>query len=338
MQQTYPSNPSRPKRQRSSPGLLIILLVLLAAATTGFVCRQRLFDWWRLRDYTPSSAVVQLANEDTMNSYTRHVFYVNHPELLSTVAAFRQVCPEDEEDIVLGCYHSGQNGIFLFNVIDSQLQGVQQVTASHEVLHAVYARLSPKARNNLDQQLEAYYQHGLTDPRVMSEIQIYQRTEPNDVYDEMSCTFGTEIASLPAGLEAYYAQFFTNRATIVAYEQQYATAFNSRQAQITSDDDQLTASQKQITSGEATLSSQLAQITSERAQLQSLESSNPAAYNAQIPAFNTLVNSYNAGVATLRTEISQYNQLVASRNSIAGALDGLDKAIDTRLSTQNATN
>jgi hypothetical protein len=319
------------RHQLSTLGILVVVLVLLVGI---FVNRDSLFDWWRLRNYTPPLAVTQLANEDTMTSYTRHMLYVNHPQLLNTIATFRQACPEDQQDIVLGCYHQGQNGIFIYDVQDPQLPGVQQVTAAHEVLHAVYARLSSQARTQLNRQLEDYQQHGLTDPRVIAEVKIYQRTEPNDVDDEMSCTFGTELASLPAGLEAYYRQYFSDRSAIVAYEQQYVNAFSSRQAQVASDDQALTSLKQQITSGEAALKDEQAQVDSQRVSLQSLESVNPAAYNAAVPSFNSLIARYNAQANGIQADITQYNQLVSSRNAIAGALAGLDKAIDTRLSPQ----
>ena len=270
-----------------------------------------------------------------MNSYTRHLFYLNKPQLLGTVSSFRQSCPENKDTIVLGCYHPGQNGIFIYNVQDPALAGVTQVTAAHEVLHAVYARLSTKDRNSLDGLLENYYRHDLRDPRVLAEVKIYQQTEPGDVMDEMSCTFGTEIASLPAPLEAYYKRFFDNRSAIVAFEQQYEGEFTSRQTTITSNDQQLAVMKQQINTQQAALSAQLSQLNATQGSLDSLKSTGQVtAYNAAVPAYNAQVDVYNQGVNDLQATIDQYNQLVAARNQLAGQLTTLDSAIDTRLTTQ----
>jgi hypothetical protein len=283
--------------------------------------------------YKPPVAVANLATEDTMNNYTRRMFYLNKPMLLPTVKSFRKYCPENASDIILGCYHTGQNGIFIYAVQDPTLAGVQQVTAAHEVLHAVYARLSNSARNKLNSELESYYKHGLNNPRVEQEIKLYQQTEPGAVFNEMSCTFGTEIANLPTALNNYYKQFFTNRQVIVHYEEQYQSEFTSRENIINQYDSRLSSLKQQINSATANISSLLNQINSENAILNSEANSNVVAYNNAVPGYNQLVNEYNNDVDTAKNLINSYNQLVGIRNKIAGELDTLDKALNTRLTT-----
>jgi len=326
-----PTNKNQPKRSRHIVSTTLLGLWLVALGLI-IVHRQSIIDWWRLRGYTPPAAVVALADQDTMNSYTRHLFYLNRPELLPTVTSFRAHCPENENTIVLGCYHPDQDGIFIYAVTDPTLAGVQQVTAAHEVLHAVYARLSSSARATLDSELNNYYKHGLTNPLVKAEVKLYQQTEPKSVMDEMSCTFGTEIANLPPGLEAYYNQFFTNRSAIVGYEQQYQSAFTTRQTTVAADDSQLSSMKAQINSLESQMKLSLAALNSQLTNLTSLQNSNDiAAYNAGVPAYNSAVDSYNAQVQNVEDLVNQYNQLVATRNQVAGQLTTLASALDTRV-------
>lgn len=333
---TTPDPPDPPHTEASRPsrlrlllaGLPVILVVVLGIVLLN---RQNLQDWLKVRGYRQPAAIVKLADQDTMNDYTRHLFYLNKPQLLNTVASFRKYCPENKDTIVLGCYHPDQNGIFIYNVQDPALTGIQQVTAAHEVLHAVYARLSGKDRSALNSQLEDFYHHGLKDPRVIAEVKLYQKTEPNDVLDEMSCTFGTEVAKLPAPLDAYYQRFFTRRAAIVAYEHQYEGEFTSRQSTIKHDDQQLTTMKQQIDAQQAALGYQLTQINADRSHLSSLlASGQTGAYNAAVPGFNNEIATYNADIDHLQTAIDSYNQLVAARNLVAGQLTTLDSAIDTR--------
>jgi len=308
---------------------LLVLIVLLGLA---LLKHQEIQDWWKLRGYNPPRAVTALANDDTMNAYTQHLFYLNKPQLPTTVTAFRKYCPENEDTIVLGCYHPNQNGIYIYAVQDSTLAGIQQVTAAHEVLHAVYARLSSSERSTLDAELQSYYEHGLTNPTVKDEVTIYKNTEPNDVYDEMSCTFGTEIAQLPADLTAYYAKYFVNRQKIVDYEQQYQVQFTSRQQQISQYDSQLSAMKTQINAAQTTLNGEDNSLSSQDTQLnQMLASNQVASYDNEVNIYNSQVNSYNAGIASLKQKITAYNQLVDTRNSLAGQLTTLDGAIDTRV-------
>ncbi len=316
---------------------VLALLAVIAAPILVFLNAQSLSDWWKLRGYTPPAEITALATDDTMTAYTQHLFYINHPQIVSGVSSFRQDCPVAEQTIVLGCYHPDQDGIFIYSVNDPTLYGIEQVTAAHEVLHAVYARLTGSARNQLDSELQSYYDSGLTDQRVISEIKLYQQTEPDSVMDEMSCTFGTEIANLPPALESYYKPFFSNRPAVVGYEQRYQGEFTSRENQISADDAQLSNLKAAIDSQEENLQTELNQINANRAKLDSLRNSGQyQQYNSEVGTFNTEVSAYNTGVDRLRSEINSYNSLVAARNAIAVDLNGLDQAIDTRLVPQSA--
>ncbi|HET9850638.1 MAG TPA: hypothetical protein VFP35_03385 [Candidatus Saccharimonadales bacterium] len=305
-----------------SVGGLLAIIVLLIMALTHL---QAIEDWQKLRGYNPPAAITELADQDTMTAYTRHVFYVNHPQIVSGVANFRKDCPESEQTIVLGCYRSGQNGIFIYNVPNSQLYGIAQVTAAHEVLHAAYARLSSKDKAYVDGLLQDYYKHDLTDQRILGEIKLYKQTEPNNVVDEMHSVFGTEADNLPKPLENYYKRYFSNRSVIVNFSQNYQSEFASRINRVKADDQKLAAMKAQIDALEQSLNSQLTVIQSQRAQVQS--SNDPG----QINRYNAEVTAYNNGVADLQSQISTYNQLVDERNAIAADIASLQNSIDTRL-------
>ncbi|HET7529147.1 MAG TPA: hypothetical protein VFJ84_02890 [Candidatus Saccharimonadales bacterium] len=316
---------------------LALTLALLSVPFLVYFNAQALTDWWRLRGYTPPKPVSSLAAQDTMTPYARHVFYVNHPDLESSASQFRADCNESEQTIVLGCYRSDQNGIFIYDVQDKRLAGVQQVTAAHEMLHAAYDRLSASDKSSVDNMLADYYNTGLTDQRIKDTINEYKKTEPNDLVNEMHSIFGTEIARLPAPLEKYYQRYFTDRQAVIGFEQSYQGEFTSRESQIKADDAKLASMKADIESQEASLRAQAQAINADRARLDSQKAAGDTqAYNSGVPGFNREVEAYNAGVERLRREISAYNQLVVERNAIAVELTSLDQAIDTRLSTQSA--
>jgi hypothetical protein len=296
----------------------LVLLAWVALLGLAAAHRQDIWDWWKLHSYQPSAAVEQLAAQDTMTDYGRHVFYVNQPAITAN-GSFRAACPNDggEQTIVLGCYHSNQNGIYLLNVTDNRLKGVEEVTAAHEMLHAAYDRLSGAERARVDKMLQDYYDNGLTDQRIRKTIEAYKSTEPKDLVNEMHSIFGTEVANLPAPLEQYYQKYFSDRGQIAAYAAQYQAEFTSRQSAIASDDAQLAQLKSQIDGLEADLKAKQAGITAAQANLSSLRGSNPAAYNAAVPGYNAQVDAYNAEIAQVRDLISRYNALVAERNAIA---------------------
>lgn len=307
---------------------IMLSVLLFGALLLGITHVRAIEDWVKLRNYSPPLAISTLATEDSMSNLGRHIFYVNHPVAQGNATAFRKACAIAEQTIVLGCYHSDQNGIQIFDVKDVRLKGVEEVTAAHEMLHAAYDRLSSKQRHSLDAMLQDFYKNGLTDQRVKDTIALYTKTEPNDVVNEMHSVFGTEIANLPTPLESYYSKYFVKRSAVIAFANNYEGEFTSRTAQITADDAQLTAMKTQIQADEASLGAQVASLQTDRS---SVENSNS---ESAINQYNARINAYNGGVRKLQNEIATYNALVEQRNAIAADLASLQGALDTRLTTQ----
>ena len=311
----------------------ISLLVFVAAAAVLFFNQQRLVDYSRLHNYTAPPEVATIATQDTLTPYARKVFYVNHP-LIEQKSAFTQSCPDAtrEQTIVLGCYHGGQSGIYLLNVTDSRLDGVKQVTAAHEMLHAAYDRLSVSDRNNLNAMLNDFYKNKLTDKRILTTIDAYKKSEPNDVVNEMHSIFGTEVAQLPAPLEQYYTKYFTNRNAVTSFSDQYQSEFTMRQAAVASADARLAQLKDQIDAARSDLDNKQTEITAKQQSLTALRNGNNiAAYNAGVGPYNDLVNAYNAEVQQVRSLIAQYNELVATRNATAVEEDQLVKSLSAEV-------
>ncbi len=320
---------NRRKRRRSRQRVvLVFLLVCIATTVSALIERQNLTDWWRLKHYNAPQEVAQLAVQDGMTSYARKVFYVNRPNIIAR-SSFGSSCPNDggEQTIVLGCYHSGQSGIDLLHVSDPLLNGVEQVTAAHEMLHAAYERLSTGERQRIDGLLQAYYAHDLHDPRILSTIATYKKSEPHDVVNEMHSVFGTEVKTLPASLENYYKRYFVSRAEVVANADKYQAQFTSRQTIVAQNDATLASLKIKINDREADLKTKLNSINNQQAILLKLRSSNVPAYNATVPGYNQQVDAYNREADGVQSFIDQFNQLVISRNKVALEEDQLVKEL-----------
>lgn len=294
----------------------VVFLGVFAGLVFGASNFQGILDWWNLKNYQPSQEVVKLADETTMKSGTRRIFYINHPQI-DDKSQFNQDCnTKPEQTIVLGCFIN-HRGIYLLNVSDPKLNGVLEVTAAHETLHGIYARLSDKDKNHVDGLLEDYYKNDLTDQRIKDEINQYQKSEPNDVVNEMHSIFGTEISSLPAPLEDYYKQYFTDRSKIVQYSNQYEKAFNDIETQAKSYDSTLSGLKQQIDSNRIQINEQAAAIDQKQREMKSmLAQGDTKGYNDQVPEFNKLIDDYNALVDQTKQEINEYNDLVEKTNDL----------------------
>ncbi|MDB5184582.1 MAG: hypothetical protein JWN38_390 [Candidatus Saccharibacteria bacterium] len=336
----WPMQPHLNKQQigkisvRTSLAILVIWFAILGIALSQ---RRQILDYLALRGYSAPSAIATLATQDGMTENARHVFYVNKPTIESKIT-FGKKCPAGmaEKTIVLGCYHSNQAGIVLLSVDDPRLNGVVQVTAAHEMLHAEYDRLSTNDRNYVDGLLLDYYKNKLTNQRIKDTIDGYRKSEPNDVVNEMHSIFGTEVANLPPALETYYQRYFTDRSKVTGFAAQYETEFSSRQDAIKQDDAQLAALKKQIDNLEKSLSTQQAEISQQRSTLDAERSSgNITAYNAGVPGYNQQVNTYNAGVHQVQALVDQYNQIVVARNAVAAEITTLSNALSSQATTIN---
>lgn len=315
---------------------ILFLLLLFALPLILFWQRNNLYDSWRLHGYSAPSTVVSLADQTKMTASARHLFYVNHPQVMSDASTFRQACTTSEQTIILGCYRGPQNGIYIYNVQDSRLSGIQQVTAAHEMLHGQYDRLSPKDRDYVNGLLLDYYNHGLTDQRIKDTIDSYKKTEPKDLVNEMHSIFGTEVANLPQTLENYYKRYFSDRTAVVTFSANYEQEFTTRESQAKNLESQLQDLKSTVDSEEAGLKAEYTDISSRRAQLDNQRQADTAGYNASVDSFNAQVADYNAKIATYQANVARYNRLVQQYNAVAGDLRSLYNSINSNLQTTNS--
>jgi hypothetical protein len=307
-------------------------IVLVAIPIVGWLQRDKLFDAWRLHNYAPTSEVVHLADATTMTPAARNLFYVYHPQL-DDKTSFSNNCGNEEQTIVLGCYIL-HKGIYLYNVPDNRLNGVEEVTAAHELLHAQYDRLSSSDKKKVDA-WTAEALKGITDERLLQTIENYRKKDPTVVPNELHSILGTEVRNLPADLENYYKRYFVNRAAIVDFADAYKGEFTSREQQVANIDTQLAAIKNQIDSLNTSLETQQVNLRTQYNTLQQQKKSGQVeAYNQAVPAYNLAVQRYNADVNKQRSLVTQYNNLVEERNNLAVEENQLIKALDSRETIQ----
>lgn len=306
--------------------LLIVLgiPVLFAVAIISFGPAAR--EWYVLRNYKPPAEVKSLADQTKMTEKARRLFYLNKPEVQDR-SQFNASCEGagGEQTIVLGCYHSPQQGIYVFEVSEPELQGIEQVTAAHEMLHAAYDKLGSTDRKRVDALLSDYYRTQLKDDRIKQVIDLYRKKTPEELPNEMHSIFGTEISELPGELEDYYRQYFTDRSVVVAYAQKYQSAFTSRQDRIAAYDAQLASLASQIDSNEAVLDQQASALRADRNSVEQSQS------QEQVDNYNQRVASYNALLTQTNSLVEQYNQLVNERNEIALEQKQLQQSINSSI-------
>ena len=320
---------------RKHAWLLINLALTAALVGAGYfvvVFRQDIQDWWALRSYSPPAEVVALADETAMVGHGRDMFYVSQPKVEDGEAFNLHCSHTGEKTVVLGCYTAQK--IYLYNVTDVRLDGVVEVTAAHEMLHAVYDRLDDDKKRTVNMLIEAELPK-VADERLRGLIDLYAQTEPGEKLNEMHSILGTEYANLSPELETYYKQYFSDRTKVVALAQKYQGAFAASQARIADISGRLQGLKTQIDANTEQLNQQKAEIDAEAQRLNQLRGSDTAAYNQAVPAYNAKARAYNNLVVATRQLITEYNQLVIEHNSEAAAQNSLYRSLDSHYQTVN---
>ena len=293
--------------------LLGIFVLLLLVSAGVFVTTQprAVADWWALRDYVPDQNIVSIADKTAMSDDARRVFYVYDPRIEDS-EVFNQHCTIREVSIVLGCYN-GSN-IYMFNVTDPKLSGVQEVTAAHEMLHALYDRLSDEERQSVDKMTQKQFQK-LTDERIITTVKAYRDRDSSVVPNELHSILATEVRNLDPELEQYYSQYFDDRTKVVGLSESYEQVFSDIKAKVDRLDAELTLLKAQIDGLESDLGQRAIKITAGKQTLDRLyDQNNAEQYNSRVPAYNSSVERYNQDLGKYRGLIGEYNAKVSVRN------------------------
>jgi hypothetical protein len=289
---------------------LLVTIALLATPIAVFTQRQDISDWWRLRDYDPPARVAELASSTAMTDYGKKLFYVHKPEL-DDRATFSQHCVGDEQTIVLGCYFTHRS-IFIFDVEDERLAGIEEVTAAHEMLHAAYDRLDAAERQRVDG-LTSRALGELTDKRIRTVVEAYRVRDPSVVPNELHSILATEVRKLPAELEDYYSQYFADRGRVVDFSEKYEAVFTAQQKKIEDLKVQIDKLEQQLGTDREVIKRRETELTTEADRLSALKNS------GQINEYNAAVGPYNSKVQSYRLLILSYNQRVGELNSLIEA-------------------
>lgn len=269
----------RPRRRRRKrrvvPAVISIILVaaLAGAGAWAALNPQRIADQLTVWDFEPSAAVQAHVERLGLTEHGEFLYYASRP-IVSATEEFATECPisPDEADYgILGCYYPSTKLIYLFDVTDDRLDGTEEVTAAHELLHAAWDRLDADERATLEALLEAEFERLGDDAELVKRMGFYARTEPGQRANELHSIIGTEYTGLSAELEAHYALYFTDRTIVTSLYERANAAFVELKER-----------------GEALV----------------------AALDELRTALETDYASYTAGYATLNADVASFNRMI----------------------------
>lgn len=326
---------SSPPKKRRAVSRLVALCAVLGLTVGVFFYGSVAADWVRASQFTPTKQLAGVAARIDFSDRGQQIFYATAPAIQEKVD-FNKSCTSTERTVaILGCYYLDR--IYLYNINNAELDGTLEVTAAHEMLHAAYHRLNYFERRRVDAMVSAEYEKVKNQPEISQTMQYYKTAEPGAELDELHSIIGTTLANLPSELERYYAQYFDDRAAVVALNAKYNEVFSELNAQadelqkkIDSEGQALKADTASYQIGLTQLNFDIksfndradagafrtqSEFTTARAALER----RVAELDAQRTALNARVDAYNAAIEALNKLAVHANQLNESMNGVEEA-------------------
>jgi len=323
---------SKSKTNKVGSGIAFGLSILvLAFAAWLFLNRQFVLDQLTVWGYHPTAAVQTIDDSVQFTDKGTFTFYATKPAI-SDSDEFNGKCPRQETGSpILGCYTSDDR-IYIFNISNQQLDGIKEVTAAHEMLHAVWHRMSPDEQKRISVLLTAAYEKSAS-PELKKRMEYYQRNEPDAINNELHSILGTEVSNLGSELETYYAQYFKNRQALLDLHAKYSAVYTSLNNQAETLYASMQTLSTSIEDRSKAYDSAVSQLTND------ISSFNTRANNgsfSSISQFNSeravLVNrstSLENERTAINADISSYEAMYASYQKIASQIEVLNNSIDS---------
>ena len=289
--------------------LVALLLVQIFDFVGGY---DYIKDWF----YTPDENVSKIIDSLDLTSRGRRIFEATAPSLDSR-DEFNERCDSHNAEIyVLGCYLTADDVIHLYNVEESELDGVKEATAAHELLHAVYLRLPFWEKASLNNQLQAVYDSLDEKDEIKESMALYSN---DDFYDELHSRLGTEKKDLPYDLEKHYEAIFNDQDRVVDYYEKYSSTFKKYEKEVEELGKKIDALQAEIDVEEKRLvdvaDSLNKRIDDYNKRVSTNNYTDLNAIRAEGNALQAEVDKLKADSAALDKKIDEYNGLIAEYNN-----------------------
>lgn len=241
----------------------------------------------------PAPDVADLVATTTMTAAAQRIFRSTNP-VIEDKASFDASCEVGQAGSIdarthsRGCFAAGR--IHLRAPDRAETRELVYVIAAHELLHAVYASLGPQERRRIDAELVA--------ARAGNDL-LEERLAPygatHTLTNEMHSILGSEFEALSPALEAHYAQYFSNRAVVVA----------ARQRTLGDRENEIRSLRGLVAELDARIKA-LGDVQEQRRKAVDLRR-----YNADVEELNELILRYNTAAEALNARISEYNDLLS---------------------------
>jgi len=296
-----------------------------------FLNRQFVSDTVVTLFYQPSSSVRAIEDRVAFTGDGKLIFFATQPEVLDA-DSFNERCPRQEvQNPILGCY-VGDDRIYIYSITNEDLEGIEEVTAAHEMLHAAWKRLDTKQRKELEPELHRIYE-SMSDSELKQRMEYYERTQPGEFYNELHSIIGTEVEVVGEELDTYYARYFENRQAVIGFYYQYDAVFQELEDQTDSLYKQMQALGESIMAQRSEYDVKLASLSADinvfNSRADNGDFASEQAFYSERAQLMQRSNLLDADRRALNGDIDAYNDLRERYIIVAAQLERLDRSVDS---------
>lgn len=305
--------------------LVLVLLVAVVWLNIGVVS-----DFWVGMWYRPTDEMAEIRESLDLTGTGARIFNASLPELQER-QEFNQNCREVENaSAILGCYKDGR--IYVYNIVDEELPGIRELTAAHELLHAVYHRMGSEEKSKWRNELIKVYHENQS--VLGDEIELYGDSEKQE---ELYVRAGTEITDLPEILEKHYAEIFENQDKIAGYYNSYIKIFREIEekleglyGEIKVLDEQIAAKTTEYQASIEALNAEISEFNNCAGTLNCFSSTyvfnkRRAELLAKRDSLESLYNEINAMVAQYNKKVEEYNEYALHGQALNMAINSSER-------------
>jgi len=309
-----------------------VVVALGVSRTWVLTHPHRVTDQFTVWNFTPSATIEAYADRSTMTDEGRFLFYASRPEV-SADDEFDAHCSSQTEGVgILGCYQHASKRIFLFDVADDRLDGIEEVVAAHEMLHAAWDRMSTDEREAIAPLLEAAAETKAADPDFAQTLEYYAKAEPGERLNELHSIIGTEFREVSPELEAHYALYFSDRDALVDLHDSSHAVFEQQQEAIDALIAQLDALQSSVDADYASYNAGYDQLNIDIAEFNTRaeegDFENQSQFRDERDALVARQAELDALYATIDARAQQYTELVTQLDELNAQVDELNQSIN----------
>lgn len=288
---------------------VVLALALLLMIWKRVEIQDYLLGW----GYEPTAEMAEIREELGLTARARRIFDASWPELEER-EEFNQNCRAGGEGdlAILGCYTNER--IYIYNIVSDELVGVRETSTAHELLHAVWVRLTDGERNALDDDLNAVLAQNAW---LVDELAVYGKHEWGE---ELYVRVGTEVRNLPEALERHYAGIFDDQDRIVEYYEEYIAVFREIEGRMAEISERLEHVQATLDAAAAAYEQKVGQLNAEVVSFNACAVrvgcfATEAEYNSRLALLLQEQKVLMAEYEEINRLVDQYNALVDDYNS-----------------------